>query len=69
MTVFFAFVAWLILFVIAWPIALLAVLLFPLVWLLVIPFRFVGISVDAVLQLVKGIVLLPARLLGVRPGR
>ena len=69
MTTILALVAWLILLVVAWPIALLALLFFPLVWLLVIPFRFVGISVDAVLQLVKGIVLLPARLLGVRPGR
>jgi len=69
MTALLALVAWLILFVIAWPIALLALLLFPLVWLVLIPFRLVGISVNGALQLVKGIVLLPARLLGVRPGR
>lgn len=68
MTALFTFVAWLILFVVAWPIALLALVLFPLVWLVLIPFRLVGISVNGALQLVKGIVLLPARLLGVRPG-
>lgn len=69
MTVLLAFVAWLILFIVAWPIALLALLVLPLVWLLAIPFRLVGITVNGALQLVKGIVLLPARLLGVRPGR
>ncbi|HPC81780.1 MAG TPA: hypothetical protein P5234_01150 [Thermoanaerobaculaceae bacterium] len=61
------FLLWLILFVLCWPLALLALVLYPLVWLLLLPFRLVGIAVDGVLQLFKAIVLLPARLLGARP--
>lgn len=56
--------AWLVLAVISLPLALLALLLYPIVWLLSIPFRLVGISVSAVLDLVKAIVTLPGRLLG-----
>lgn len=59
---------WLILLVLCWPIALLAILLYPLVWLLLLPFRVVGIAVDGVLALLKAVVLLPARVLGHRPG-
>jgi hypothetical protein len=57
------FLLWCVLFVLCWPAALLALLLYPLVWLLLIPFRLVGIAVEGVLGLVKGIILLPARLL------
>ncbi len=57
------FLLWLILFVISWPIALLALLLYPLVWLLLIPFRLLGITVGAVFDLFKAVVTLPARLL------
>jgi hypothetical protein len=57
------FLLWLILLVICWPLALLALLLYPFVWLLSIPFRLVGITVDALFQLVKGLFLLPARIL------
>ncbi len=57
-----AFLTWLILLVVAWPLALLALILYPLVWLLSIPFRLVGISVTAVLGLVWATVTLPARL-------
>ncbi len=57
------FLLWLILLVICWPIALLALLLFPIVWLLLIPFRLLGITVSAVLDLFKAIIMLPARLL------
>ena len=57
------FLLWLILLVICWPIALLALLLFPFVWLLLIPFRLLGITVSAVLDLFKAIIMLPARLL------
>jgi hypothetical protein len=46
-----------------WPLALLALVLYPLVWLLLIPFRIVGIAVDGVLELVKAIIFLPVRLL------
>lgn len=61
------FVLWCILFVVAWPVALLALVLYPLVWLLLLPFRLVGIAVDSVLALVRGVLFLPARLLGARP--
>lgn len=57
------FLLWLILLVIAWPVALLALLLFPIVWLLLIPFRLLGITVNAVLDLFKAIITLPARVL------
>jgi hypothetical protein len=57
------FLLWCILFVFCWPLALVALVLYPLVWLLLLPFRIVGIAVDGVLQLVAGIILLPARLL------
>ena len=63
------FLLWLILFVLCWPLALLGLVLYPLVWLLLLPFRLVGITVTAVLELIKGILLLPARLPGQRPGR
>ncbi len=59
---------WLILLVISWPLAVIALLAFPLVWLLLVPFRLVGISVSGVLELVRAVVTLPARLVG-RPGR
>ena len=58
------FLLWLILLVIAWPLALLALILYPIVWLLSLPFRLVGISVRGVLEFVKAVVMLPARLLG-----
>ena len=62
------FVLWLILLVVCWPLALLALVLYPLVWLLLLPFRIVGIAVGGVLDLLKAIITLPARLLG-SPGR
>ena len=57
------FLLWCILLVLCWPLALAALLLYPLVWLLVLPFRIVGIAVGGVLELVWAIVTLPARLL------
>lgn len=60
------FLLWLILFVVCWPAALLALVLYPLVWLFLLPFRVVGIAVEGVLQLVRAVILLPARLLGAR---
>ena len=57
------FLVWCILLVLCWPLALLALVVYPLVWVLLIPFRIVGIAVDGVLGLVRGIVMLPARLL------
>jgi hypothetical protein len=55
---------WLLLFFLCWPLALLALLLYPLLWLLLLPFRLLGVAVDGVLELVKAVLLLPARLLG-----
>ena len=60
------FVGWCILFVLAWPLAVLALLLFPLVWLLSLPLRLIGLSVEAVFALLRAVLLLPARLLGVK---
>lgn len=57
------FLLWLILLVLCWPLALLALVLYPFVWLLMLPFRLVGITVDAVFRLLKAILLLPARVL------
>ena len=59
----------LLLLVVCWPLALLALLLYPLVWLLSIPFRLVGIAVDGVLELVKAVILLPARILSLGKGK
>ena len=57
------FLLWLILLVMCWPLALLALVLYPLVWLLLLPFRLLGIAVGGVLALVKAVIFLPARLL------
>ncbi len=57
------FLLWLILLVLAWPIALLALILYPLVWLISIPLRLIGISVRGVLDLISAIISLPARVL------
>jgi hypothetical protein len=56
------FLLWCILLVLCWPLALLALLIYPIVWILLIPFRLVGIAVDVVLELLRGIVTLPLRL-------
>jgi len=56
------FLLWLILFVLCWPLALIGLLLYPLVWLLLLPFRIVGIAVDGVLTLIWGLITLPVRL-------
>ena len=56
------FLLWCILFVLCWPLALLALVVYPIVWILLIPLRLVGIAVDGVLGLLRGVVMLPARL-------
>lgn len=61
------FFLWLILLVLCWPLALLALLLYPIVWLLLLPFRLLGITVNAAFDLLKAIITLPARVL--RGGR
>ena len=57
------FLLWCLLLVLCWPVALLALVVYPLVWILLIPFRLVGIAVGGVLALLRGIILLPARVL------
>ena len=57
---------WLLLLVVCWPLALLALVLYPLLWLISLPFRLVGIAVEGVFELLRSIVLLPSRLLGSR---
>ena len=57
------FLLWLILLVVCWPIALLALVLYPIVWVVLLPFRIVGIAVEGVLSLLRGLLLLPGRLL------
>ena len=58
------FLLWLLVLILCWPLALLALVLYPIVWLLLLPFRVVGIAVGGVLELLRAIVYLPARLLG-----
>ncbi len=57
------FLLWIFLFIVCWPLALIALILCPLIWLLLLPFRLVGIAVGGVLELVKAIIFLPARVL------
>ncbi len=57
------FLIWCVLFVFCWPLALLALLLYPLLWLLLLPFRLIGIAVDWVFELLRAVVMLPARML------
>lgn len=58
------FLLWCILLVLCWPLALLALIVYPLVWLLLLPFRIVGIAVDGVLGLLRAVVMFPARVVG-----
>jgi len=60
----FTFLLWLFLLFICWPLALLALVLYPLIWIFLIPFRILGFTVEGVLALVKAIIFLPARVLG-----
>jgi hypothetical protein len=61
------FVLWLLLLVFCWPLALIALILWPLVWLLSLPFRLVGITFEAVFALLRAVLMLPARALGYKP--
>ena len=61
-----SFLVWLVLLLLCWPLALLALVLYPLVWLLTLPFRLLGIGVEAAFSLLRAIVMLPARVLGAR---
>ena len=57
------FLIWIILFILCWPLALLALLLYPIIWLLLLPFRLLGIAVDGVFELIRAIIFLPARII------
>ena len=61
------FIGWLLLLVFCWPLALLALVLWPIVWLISLPFRLVGITFDALFGLLRALLLLPARVLGYKP--
>lgn len=61
------FLLWLLLFVLCWPIALLALLLYPIVWLLLLPFRLLGVAVEGIFELLRALILLPSRLLRGKP--
>ncbi len=58
------FFLWMILLFLCWPLALLALVLYPIVWLLLVPFRLLGITADAVFELFRVLITLPARILG-----
>ena len=60
------FLLWLILLVVCWPLALLALIFYPIVWVILLPFRLLGIVVDGVFELARAIFLLPARVVGFR---
>jgi len=64
----FTFLLWCVVFVLCWPLALLALVLYPIVWLLLLPFRIVGIALEGVFSFLRALFLLPARLLAA-PGR
>ncbi len=57
------FLIWLLLFIVCWPAALLALVLYPIIWLLLLPFRLFGIAVDVVFDFLRAVLTLPARLL------
>ena len=66
MGILFLLVAWVALFMLAWPVALVLLVILPFVWLLSIPFRILGIVVEAMLALIRAVLFLPARILGFR---
>ena len=63
------FLLWLLLLVVCWPLALLALVLWPIVWLISLPFRLIGIAIEGVFALLRAIVTLPARMFGWRSAR
>lgn len=67
MSSFGSFLLWCLLFVVCWPLAILALLAYPLVWLLLLPFRLIGVVVTGMFRFLQALILLPARLLGWRP--
>lgn len=59
----FTFLLWIALLIICWPLALVALFLYPIVWLILLPFRLLGIAVDGVFELIRSIIMLPSRIL------
>ena len=57
------FLLWILLFIVCWPLALFAIIVYPIVWILLLPFRLLGIAVGGVLELIKSIIFLPSRIL------
>jgi hypothetical protein len=66
LSIVLTFLLWLLLFIVCWPIAIIALVLYPIVWLILLPFRLLGIAVTGVLEFMRALVLLPARALGGR---
>jgi hypothetical protein len=62
-----SFLLWLALLFFCWPLALLALVLYPILWLITLPFRLIGIGVEGVFELLRAVVMLPARILGGSP--
>jgi hypothetical protein len=69
MKLFLCFLCWCLLFVLSWPIAILVVVLFPLVWILALPFRLAGVVIEAFFRLLTAIFFLPSKLLGYHPSQ
>ena len=67
MKLFIAFVLWCLLLVVSWPLAILALVAYPFVWLISLPLRLIGITLGAAFALIRALLFLPARILGVRP--
>jgi len=67
MKILILFIGWCILFVLCWPAALLALILLPVIWLISLPLRLIGITIEAVFALIRALLFLPARLLGFLP--
>ncbi len=61
------FLLWLLLLIFCWPLALLALLVYPIVWILLLPFRLLGVALDGIFELLRAILFLPARVLGGKP--
>jgi hypothetical protein len=66
MKLLIAFLLWCLLFVLCWPVAVLAIVLFPLIWLALLPLRLIGLTVEAAFAILRAILFFPARLLGFR---
>ena len=67
MKLFIAFVLWCLLLVVSWPLAILALVAYPFLWLISLPLRLIGITLGAAFALIRALLFLPARILGVRP--